>query len=655
MNKLLKWALWYAEHMDWSIIPINPDSKKPLIKWKQFIKVAATAEEIEAWWKVKPDANIGLVCGHISNVTVIDIDEYEVPGTEDYLKQLYNEQRQDPNPPWNHTAVSRTGSGGKHWIFQHREGLISKRVIPAVDCKTDGGYVILPPSEIKGKRYSWINPPYDREGGYILTPSHFPVVFDSLYSEINPFMPMDGESVSPQSKSVGGQTKDCGTGVYVIEMNGYLKVGYANNIQRRLREHRSASPSHETAELVRAYPMSVEQERALHKSLTQHLAYGKEWYVSDGDILEIIDSKVRRIMEELPLQNGMEKGYRCSFDKGYRDESLFHIAYQLAKAGTPDEEIYAAVGQLADSCVPPFKGADEKVKSALARAGAGSFAEEIRMWIADIEGTFTYEQVDREFSITTPKEKSNRRVVFSRLIDDGVIERTSKASVFRKVLSDHTDLNYVDVDEDDRYESFEFPFKEEQLFKLMPKNIVIIAAPPDAGKTAYCLNLAKLNQNDFKVDYYSSEMGPLEFKSRLTKFPDIELHQWKFRAFERSENFHDVIDPTAVSIIDYLEMHDNFYEVGGLIKKIFDKLTTGVAIICIQKNPGSPNPLGGRAARDKARLVLNLENEFPGHYVKITKAKNWRTPENPNGLYKYYRLHDGCQFSPDEEWRREYE
>ena len=90
-------------------------------------------------------------------------------------------------------------------------------------------------------------------------------------------------------------------------------------------------------------------------------------------------------------------------------------------------------------------------------------------------------------------------------------------------------------------------------------------------------------------------------------------------------------------------------------KKIFDKLTTGVAIICIQKNPGSPNPLGGRAARDKARLVLNLENEFPGHYVKITKAKNWRTPENPNGLYKYYRLHDGCQFSPDEEWRREYE
>ncbi len=192
---------------------------------------------------------------------------------------------------------------------------------------------------------------------------------------------------------------------------------------------------------------------------------------------------------------------------------------------------------------------------------------------------------------------------------------------------------------------------------LMPKNVVIVTAAPDVGKTAYLLNLAKMNMDTFPINYYSSEMGEREFHNRLSNFPDVQMKDWNFHAFERSENFHDVIDPNAVSIIDYLELSDNFYEVSGFVRKIFEKLEEGVCFIAIQKNIGNPNPLGGQRAREKARLVINLDpvEGGSGNIAKITKAKNWRTFENPSGLQKYYHLHGGCQFSADEEWTREYE
>jgi hypothetical protein len=194
-------------------------------------------------------------------------------------------------------------------------------------------------------------------------------------------------------------------------------------------------------------------------------------------------------------------------------------------------------------------------------------------------------------------------------------------------------------------DDFVFPLGEENLFRLMPKNVVIVSGSPDSGKTAYMMNLVYKNQSKFHIQYNSSEMGAMEFKSRLEMFPDIMIDEWTFLAKERGGDFHDIIDPNGINIIDFLEMHDNFYEVGKHIKRIFDRLRDGVAFIALQKNPGTENPLGGHRAREKARLVINLDHDYPGHKAKITKAKNWRTHENPRGLVKYFNITDGCQMS----------
>ena len=69
-------ALEYASR-GWSIIPIIAGSKRPHVKWSDFISRIATEDEIERWWKTWPDAGIGLVAGEFSGILILDCDNEE--------------------------------------------------------------------------------------------------------------------------------------------------------------------------------------------------------------------------------------------------------------------------------------------------------------------------------------------------------------------------------------------------------------------------------------------------------------------------------------------------------------------------------------------------------------------------------------------------
>jgi hypothetical protein len=158
-----------------------------------------------------------------------------------------------------------------------------------------------------------------------------------------------------------------------------------------------------------------------------------------------------------------------------------------------------------------------------------------------------------------------------------------------------------------------------------------LAAPTGSGKTVMARH---------KVLYFSSEMGAEELRLRLEKFQD-PMSSWRFDARERASNFADAVDPTSINIIDYFELTDNFYQVGGEIKKIFDRLTTGVAIIAIQKKEGQDLGRGGAFTLEKARLYLSMN---PGE-LKVLKGKNWAKPGcNPNNRRFEFKLIDGCKF-----------
>jgi hypothetical protein len=157
--------------------------------------------------------------------------------------------------------------------------------------------------------------------------------------------------------------------------------------------------------------------------------------------------------------------------------------------------------------------------------------------------------------------------------------------------------------------------------------------------------------NNHEIYYFSSEMGPQELKLRLSKF-NRKLTDWNFYPKERASDFADVIKPDAINIIDFLEIHDEFWKVGGKLMEIHDKLHKGIAIVAIQKDKNKEYGLGGMKGLEKPRLYLTLN---PGQ-AKIEKAKNRANPSrNPNGLVRDFKLYQGHKFVLENDWHWPYE
>ncbi len=142
-NNLLKAALDYRA-VGLSMIPVNHD-KKPFIPWKKYQTEKADDRQLREWWQNWPDAMIGIVTGDISGILVIDVDTLE---GHNLLEKLL--------PDTLITPIARTPSGGWHYYFKYRPGLVNKaRVIEGCDVRTDGGYIVAPPSRNKKGVYLW--------------------------------------------------------------------------------------------------------------------------------------------------------------------------------------------------------------------------------------------------------------------------------------------------------------------------------------------------------------------------------------------------------------------------------------------------------------------------------------------------------------------
>jgi hypothetical protein len=214
-----------------------------------------------------------------------------------------------------------------------------------------------------------------------------------------------------------------------------------------------------------------------------------------------------------------------------------------------------------------------------------------------------------------------------------------KNGCYRLLEKDAPLIDFVNVNLNAPY-PLKWPFGIENWVDLYPGNVVVVAGEANAGKTALLLNVVRKNMHQHKIEYFSSEMGPEEFHLRLAKFGDIKLADWRFSPRQRSSKFADVIVPDALNIIDYLEITKDFFEIGGDIKDIFDRLGKGVAIIALQKKKGSDIGRGGDFTLEKPRLYMSMQ---PGE-LKIVKGKNWASEHNPNGMTWKFKLVQGCRF-----------
>jgi hypothetical protein len=166
--RLLDAALIYAS-WGWGVFPllavgeVNPwtgeisDGKKPATR-HGFKDATTEADQIKAWWADGAQCNIGLATG--GRFDVIDIDPRH-GGMTTYRHILEREdERGEGALPDTHGRVITAG-GGWHLYVEPLGGGNRANVLPGIDIRGKGGYVVAPPSWLgeHRKRWSWAYKP----------------------------------------------------------------------------------------------------------------------------------------------------------------------------------------------------------------------------------------------------------------------------------------------------------------------------------------------------------------------------------------------------------------------------------------------------------------------------------------------------------------
>lgn len=125
----------------WPVFPC--DARKRPVTAHGFKDAVTTPEEARALFRKPGAVMIGVPAGRASGLLVIDLD---VKNGGHGLEWLAANEHRIPR-----TRRHRTQSGGVHLLFKHPADRIirnsSSRIAPNVDVRTDGGYIIVPPSQ----------------------------------------------------------------------------------------------------------------------------------------------------------------------------------------------------------------------------------------------------------------------------------------------------------------------------------------------------------------------------------------------------------------------------------------------------------------------------------------------------------------------------
>jgi len=141
-------AMWYAAN-GIPVFRVQPHDKRPFPGSRGFKDATTDLAQIRAWWNETPDANIGLPTGIAFDV--IDID----PPHGFYSLLALRDAGVIPE------VIGKvvTARCGSH-LYIHPTGDGNKAgILPGVDYRGRGGYVVAPPSiGPNGGRYAWSEP-----------------------------------------------------------------------------------------------------------------------------------------------------------------------------------------------------------------------------------------------------------------------------------------------------------------------------------------------------------------------------------------------------------------------------------------------------------------------------------------------------------------
>lgn len=147
-NNIREYAEKYRA-IGWQVIPLFGFSKNPApLKWKDYQDEKMSDEEFDKLFSRQNITGVGVITGKISGIVVLDEDLYKKGGKPVAVRT---------------GMMARTARGGLHHFFRYVEPIKSSGLRQGifVEIKADGGFLVLPPSEVmideKHQQYKWVD------------------------------------------------------------------------------------------------------------------------------------------------------------------------------------------------------------------------------------------------------------------------------------------------------------------------------------------------------------------------------------------------------------------------------------------------------------------------------------------------------------------
>lgn len=147
--------------MELALFPIQPLRKIPYPHILDnsnrggFYAATTDKKQIEEWRTRLTGCNWAAATGKASGIFVVDIDiKNMAKGDQSFYKLL------EGKPRWPRTYTVKTPSGGLHYYFNYDDrvrNLVNIGEFGGIDIKSDGGYVLVPPSRLSMGNYTVVD------------------------------------------------------------------------------------------------------------------------------------------------------------------------------------------------------------------------------------------------------------------------------------------------------------------------------------------------------------------------------------------------------------------------------------------------------------------------------------------------------------------
>lgn len=342
-------------------------------------------------------------------------------------------------------------------------------------------------------------------------------------------------------------------------------------------------------------------------------------------------------------------------------EDIIQAIKHLASSNMAPEKI----GELYEIIKPSMNGLfNEAHHKEIIRLITGAankeknIAQEVYEWVMLQDGVMNVTDCYSQLQYTTKQDKTAARVAFHRLIDKCIEKIGDKSGTYRRIQDDVSEQKWWEAKGVPL--KLEFPLNITQP-KIYPGNIILVEGSKSQGKTRFALDFARLNRkifSDKKIIYQNVEMADDEINDRVSAYEKDGM--WKKEDFRRqvvvkrvTQGWWDFVGKEDINIIDYLLEYTEPYKIAHYIFKIHEKLTSGIALICVQKDPGKLYGTGGYAIRNIPRLIVSLQN----HVIKLEDVKsfwiNGPDDHNPTGLMKRYKMPGLWKMIAESDWTRD--